>query len=253
MLTCDTPPPPCCVFLAQKQKLDDGKASLCKELSCLVLDGHTALTDRRGRNAEQAFGRALALLETNTPDVIIKKQWQHHFLSLHHLLKHCLICGDVSPSPSGPRTVLSGCDAVIVRTCLSANADRPAGGNASTYDVHTQPNILYKHTSSQSLEVVFGAVNQNTCINYTFQLEERGRGRSYGQKLAVTKSGSLSSLCILFNLICQTIICSHPLRWCSQPLQWPHQSNPQAAVSRLQLLHFRSDLWFSSFFEFWSF
>lgn len=133
--------PLCCVFPAQKQKLDDGKASLCKELSCLVQDAHTALTDLRGRDAEQAFSRALALLETNTPDVIIKKtvlSVQKHFFSRHHLLKHCPICGDNSPStPSGSRTVLSGCDAVIIRTRLSANGDRPAGGNTSTYDVHT--------------------------------------------------------------------------------------------------------------------
>lgn len=37
----------------------------------MVQDAHTALTDLRSRNAEQAFSQALALLDTSTPKVII--------------------------------------------------------------------------------------------------------------------------------------------------------------------------------------
>uniref|UniRef100_H3C3U7 RING-type E3 ubiquitin transferase n=1 Tax=Tetraodon nigroviridis TaxID=99883 RepID=H3C3U7_TETNG len=43
------------------------KARLCKELSCTVQDAHTALSDLRSANAEQAFRRALALMGTTTP------------------------------------------------------------------------------------------------------------------------------------------------------------------------------------------
>uniref|UniRef100_A0A3P9JLH2 RING-type E3 ubiquitin transferase n=1 Tax=Oryzias latipes TaxID=8090 RepID=A0A3P9JLH2_ORYLA len=40
----------------------------CKELKSLVEDGHTALYDLRSRNAEQAFSKALTLVETITPE-----------------------------------------------------------------------------------------------------------------------------------------------------------------------------------------
>ncbi|XP_044077628.1 E3 ubiquitin-protein ligase TTC3 isoform X2 [Siniperca chuatsi] len=52
---------------AQNQKVDNGKAGVCRELRSMVQDAHTALADLRSRNAEQAFSQALALLETNTP------------------------------------------------------------------------------------------------------------------------------------------------------------------------------------------
>ncbi|KAM9348197.1 E3 ubiquitin-protein ligase TTC3 isoform 1-T1 [Symphorus nematophorus] len=50
----------------EKPKVDDGKSAVCKQLRSMVQDAHTALTDLRSRNAEQAFSQALALLETNT-------------------------------------------------------------------------------------------------------------------------------------------------------------------------------------------
>lgn len=59
----------CDVFSVQKQKSEADKARLCQELSCLVQDAHTALTDLRSANAEQAFRRALSLMETTTPKV----------------------------------------------------------------------------------------------------------------------------------------------------------------------------------------
>lgn len=59
------------MFSVQNHKVDDGKASLCKELSSMVRDAHTALADLRSHNAEQAFSQALALLETSTPKVIV--------------------------------------------------------------------------------------------------------------------------------------------------------------------------------------
>ncbi|XP_042355060.1 E3 ubiquitin-protein ligase TTC3 [Plectropomus leopardus] len=49
------------------QKVDDSKASVCIQLRSMVQDAHTALTDLRSRNAEQAFSQALVLLEINTP------------------------------------------------------------------------------------------------------------------------------------------------------------------------------------------
>ncbi|KAM4727125.1 E3 ubiquitin-protein ligase TTC3 [Anableps anableps] len=49
------------------QKMPDNKADLCKELRFLVQEAHTALSDLRSRNAEQAFSQALGLLETVTP------------------------------------------------------------------------------------------------------------------------------------------------------------------------------------------
>lgn len=47
----------------------------------MVQDAHTALTDLRSRNAEQAFSQALAIVETNTPKVIIPV-----------IYKRCQIC-----------------------------------------------------------------------------------------------------------------------------------------------------------------
>lgn len=58
----------CCV---QKPKVADGKAGVCKELKTVVQDAYTALADTRSRNAENAFSQALAILETNTPKVIM--------------------------------------------------------------------------------------------------------------------------------------------------------------------------------------
>ncbi|XP_037322958.2 E3 ubiquitin-protein ligase TTC3 [Pungitius pungitius] len=41
------------------------RAAVCKELMSMVQDAHTALTDLRSRNAEEAFRKALVLLETS--------------------------------------------------------------------------------------------------------------------------------------------------------------------------------------------
>ncbi|XP_074528283.1 E3 ubiquitin-protein ligase TTC3 [Halichoeres trimaculatus] len=49
----------------EKPKPVNLKAALCKELKSIVQDAHTALTDLRGRNAEQAFSQALVLVEAN--------------------------------------------------------------------------------------------------------------------------------------------------------------------------------------------
>uniref|UniRef100_A0A3Q0SCZ1 RING-type E3 ubiquitin transferase n=1 Tax=Amphilophus citrinellus TaxID=61819 RepID=A0A3Q0SCZ1_AMPCI len=54
---------------AQNQVVVDSKISTSKELRSIVEDAHTALTDLRSRNAEQAFSKALALLEAVTPRV----------------------------------------------------------------------------------------------------------------------------------------------------------------------------------------
>ncbi|XP_070700307.1 E3 ubiquitin-protein ligase TTC3 [Pempheris klunzingeri] len=51
----------------ETQKVDNSKVSMCTMLRSMVQDAHTALTDLRSRNAEQAFSQALALLETSTP------------------------------------------------------------------------------------------------------------------------------------------------------------------------------------------
>lgn len=50
-----------------KQKMPDNRADVCRELKFLVQEAHTALSDLRSRNAEQAFSQALGLLETVTP------------------------------------------------------------------------------------------------------------------------------------------------------------------------------------------
>ncbi|XP_047462561.1 E3 ubiquitin-protein ligase TTC3 isoform X2 [Mugil cephalus] len=42
----------------------DNVGTVCKQLRSLVQDAHTALADLRSRNSEQAFSRALALMET---------------------------------------------------------------------------------------------------------------------------------------------------------------------------------------------
>lgn len=47
----------------------------------MVQDAHAALMDDRSRNAEQAFSRALALLETCSPKVMVllsTEQWFFH-------------------------------------------------------------------------------------------------------------------------------------------------------------------------------
>ncbi|XP_049448756.1 E3 ubiquitin-protein ligase TTC3-like isoform X9 [Epinephelus fuscoguttatus] len=48
------------------EKVDD-KSVLCKHLRSMVQDAHSALTDLRSRNAEQAFSQALVLVDTSTP------------------------------------------------------------------------------------------------------------------------------------------------------------------------------------------
>ncbi|XP_062289742.1 E3 ubiquitin-protein ligase TTC3-like isoform X1 [Scomber scombrus] len=53
--------------LTEDEKITDSKSDACKEMRSLVQDAHTALTDLRSRNAEQAFSQALALLDTSTP------------------------------------------------------------------------------------------------------------------------------------------------------------------------------------------
>uniref|UniRef100_A0A3B4FQ11 Tetratricopeptide repeat domain 3 n=1 Tax=Pundamilia nyererei TaxID=303518 RepID=A0A3B4FQ11_9CICH len=55
----------------QSQVVVDGKADRLKEFRSLVEDAHTAMADLRTRNAEQAFSRALTLLETVTTKVIL--------------------------------------------------------------------------------------------------------------------------------------------------------------------------------------
>uniref|UniRef100_A0A087XKJ8 Tetratricopeptide repeat domain 3 n=1 Tax=Poecilia formosa TaxID=48698 RepID=A0A087XKJ8_POEFO len=54
-------------YVHQNQKMADSKADLCKELRFLVHEAHSALSDLRSRNAEQAFSQALGLLEAATP------------------------------------------------------------------------------------------------------------------------------------------------------------------------------------------
>ncbi|XP_044226029.1 E3 ubiquitin-protein ligase TTC3-like isoform X3 [Thunnus albacares] len=52
---------------SEDEKVADTKSDVCRELRSMVQDAHTALTDLRSRNAEQAFSRALALVDTSTP------------------------------------------------------------------------------------------------------------------------------------------------------------------------------------------
>uniref|UniRef100_A0A8C2WNS4 RING-type E3 ubiquitin transferase n=1 Tax=Cyclopterus lumpus TaxID=8103 RepID=A0A8C2WNS4_CYCLU len=76
----ETPDLLCDVFSSnQNQKADHKKAvykevksmvQLCKELQSMVQDAHTALADLRSRNAEEAFRKALEILETTPPKVI---------------------------------------------------------------------------------------------------------------------------------------------------------------------------------------
>lgn len=54
----------------QKQKKGDDKVKQSVEFSRMVQDSHAALTDLRSYDAEQAFRRALVLLETTTPKVV---------------------------------------------------------------------------------------------------------------------------------------------------------------------------------------
>lgn len=54
----------------QKQKKGDDKVKQSVEFSRMVQDAHAALTDLRSYDAEQAFRRALVLLETTTPKVV---------------------------------------------------------------------------------------------------------------------------------------------------------------------------------------
>nr|XP_046266276.1 E3 ubiquitin-protein ligase TTC3 [Scatophagus argus] len=51
----------------ENERVDDSKAVVCAQLRSVVQDAHSALADLRSRNAEQAFSRALALLESTTP------------------------------------------------------------------------------------------------------------------------------------------------------------------------------------------
>lgn len=57
------------VLLAQKKVGIKNQEDLCRQLSGLVQEAHTALADLRSHNAQQAFSRALDLLETCTPKV----------------------------------------------------------------------------------------------------------------------------------------------------------------------------------------
>ncbi|XP_026183559.1 E3 ubiquitin-protein ligase TTC3 isoform X2 [Mastacembelus armatus] len=50
----------------QNQKAADAKTDVCRELRSIIQDAHTALTDLRSRNAEQAFSQSLSILEANT-------------------------------------------------------------------------------------------------------------------------------------------------------------------------------------------
>ncbi|XP_068455847.1 E3 ubiquitin-protein ligase TTC3 [Clinocottus analis] len=50
----------------ENQKVCD-KTALCNQLKSMVQDAHTALADLRSRNAEEAFRKALVLVETSTP------------------------------------------------------------------------------------------------------------------------------------------------------------------------------------------
>ncbi|XP_028277332.1 E3 ubiquitin-protein ligase TTC3 isoform X2 [Parambassis ranga] len=52
---------------AKEEEAPDSKARICRELRSLVQDAHTALSDLRSRNAEQAFSQALALMDKITP------------------------------------------------------------------------------------------------------------------------------------------------------------------------------------------
>ncbi|XP_058483305.1 E3 ubiquitin-protein ligase TTC3 [Solea solea] len=54
----------------ENQAVGGESADVCKELRSLVQDAHTALTDLRSRNAEQAFSKALTILETKTLKVL---------------------------------------------------------------------------------------------------------------------------------------------------------------------------------------
>ncbi|XP_020496201.2 E3 ubiquitin-protein ligase TTC3 [Labrus bergylta] len=51
----------------EKPEVVNVKAAVCKELKSVVHDAHTALTDLRSRNAEQAFSQALVTVEANNP------------------------------------------------------------------------------------------------------------------------------------------------------------------------------------------
>lgn len=52
------------------QKKGDDKVKLCRELRLMVQDAHAALTDLRSYDAEQAFRKALVLLEATTSKVV---------------------------------------------------------------------------------------------------------------------------------------------------------------------------------------
>ncbi|KAF6738227.1 E3 ubiquitin-protein ligase TTC3 [Oryzias melastigma] len=52
----------------KKPQVSNRGKDACKELKSLVEDGHAALYDLRSRNAEQAFSKALTLVETITPE-----------------------------------------------------------------------------------------------------------------------------------------------------------------------------------------
>ncbi|XP_031724821.1 E3 ubiquitin-protein ligase TTC3 isoform X2 [Anarrhichthys ocellatus] len=51
----------------EENQKDDDEYNKCSELRSMVQDAHTALADLRSRNAEQAFRKALVLVEASTP------------------------------------------------------------------------------------------------------------------------------------------------------------------------------------------
>uniref|UniRef100_A0A667Y0B7 RING-type E3 ubiquitin transferase n=1 Tax=Myripristis murdjan TaxID=586833 RepID=A0A667Y0B7_9TELE len=56
------------------QKVAASSTGVCQALRSAVQDGHSALVDLRSRSAEQAFRKALAILETSTPKTLLVKK-----------------------------------------------------------------------------------------------------------------------------------------------------------------------------------
>uniref|UniRef100_A0A8C5G3G8 RING-type E3 ubiquitin transferase n=1 Tax=Gouania willdenowi TaxID=441366 RepID=A0A8C5G3G8_GOUWI len=78
-------------LLPQSQKKADSKIEECEKLRSMVQDGYTALVDLRCRNAEQAFSKALALLETVTPKELSEaKKVLEKVKSYEERTFHCL-------------------------------------------------------------------------------------------------------------------------------------------------------------------
>lgn len=67
---------------AQKPQVSNRGKDACKELKSLVEDGHAALYDLRSRNAEQAFSKALTLVETITPEVILPPKHSQVYMEI---------------------------------------------------------------------------------------------------------------------------------------------------------------------------